>query len=123
MWGRPPESARVGLSDFPKFDFRSFLILVNNSHQFYGHIFHRVIVFGFIRGRIFYFIHNIYSSDDFAENSMLAVQPRRALSGNDEKLAAIGIWPGVGHSQNSSYYFIGIYLVFESIARSADAVV
>ncbi len=43
---------------------------------------------------------HIHALQDLAEDAVLAVQPRREHRG-DEKLAAVGVGPGVGHAQQA----------------------
>ena len=55
---------------------------------------------GRIGSGIFYFLHHIESCDHLAKNGVFHIKLGGGLSCNKE-LAAIGIWPGIGHGENS----------------------
>src|SRR6266404_2251388 len=71
---------------------------------------------------LLYRVHNVLTFQHFPENCMLAVQPVGDHMSN-EKLAAVGVWPGVGHGKRSGLMLVWIALafVFEAIARAAAA--
>lgn len=63
------------------------------------HIVHRTVL-----GVCFhhsYSIHHSYTLAHTAKNGVLAVKPLSGSQGHKE-LAAVGVWPGIGHCENSS---------------------
>ena len=65
----------------------------------------------------------VLALDDFAENRVPVVQPRRRRDG-DEKLAAIGVRPGIGHGEFAGTIVAQrrMKLVGKTVARTAGAV-
>ena len=68
------------------------------------------------------FVHDILSGDDLAENSVLTVEVWGGKV-SDEKLAAIGVRPGIRHGKNSRLGVLErvVDLIGEFVARAARA--
>src|SRR5512144_371094 len=64
-------------------------------------------------------VARIHAVDDLAEDRVLAVQPGRGVRGDDEELRAIGVRPGVRHSQCSADDLVVVDLVLERVAGAA----
>src|SRR5438270_9002227 len=66
-------------------------------------------------------IHHILPAGRLAKHGVLAVQPIR-YHVRDEELAAVSVWPGVGHAQAAALVlaiFAGREFVIEAIPRPA----
>lgn len=92
-----------------------------DDNLFDCHVFHRAIAK--IARHIADGDDDFLAFDDFAKDAVLIVEKRRRLM-RDEKLAAVGIRPGVSHRQDAGLgmFEIGMELIFEAIARATGAV-
>src|SRR5262245_43410776 len=48
-------------------------------------------------------VDNVHAVRDLAEDSVLAVEPRARVGGDDEELRAVGVGPAVGHRQGAAH--------------------
>src|ERR1700729_293278 len=71
---------------------------------------------------LLHLVHHVLTAGNLPEYGVLSVQPVRRDMG-DEKLAAIGVWTGVGHGERPDLVPIGIALglVLELVAGAAAA--
>ena len=62
----------------------------------------------------------IYTTAHLAKDSMLAIEMGLG-SVTDKELGAIGIWPGIGHTQTAGFMFVRVIsrFIFKSVARAA----
>ena len=90
-------------------------LLVERSSGFFD--FYRVQLIALLDG-----IHHVLPGTNFAEDSMLPIEPIRDHMG-DEKLAAVRIGAGIGHREGTSLVLVWITLglIFEFVAWSAGS--
>jgi hypothetical protein len=65
-------------------------------------------------------LDDVVTLNDRAEDNVLAVQPRRALRG-EEKLAAIRVWAGVRHAQQARLIVLQREVLVLELACAVDA--
>src|SRR5262252_1270755 len=91
-----------------------------NPHSLHHNICDRPI--SGLRRRLSDFLHDIHSFDYLPEHSMLSIQVRSGRQ-RDEKLAAVRVWAGVRHREDSlrGVFQLGMKLVRKLIPGSATS--